>query len=110
MESYTFADVVVFSPARASEDRPAFTYDVPPELDGRVVDGSLVVVPFGTRRLYGVVVGLSDHSPVPETRPIESLVDPQPVLTSEQITLARWMRDEYVASLYECLELMLHQG
>jgi primosomal protein N' (replication factor Y) len=109
-ESYTFAEVVVFSPATASEDRPAFTYDVPQELDGRVRAGSLVVVPFGSRRLYGVVVALSDRSPVPETRPIESLVDPQPVLTREQIALARWMRDEYVASLYECLELMLPPG
>jgi primosomal protein N' (replication factor Y) len=110
MESCAFAEVVVFSPARASEDRPAFTYDVPQELYGRAVVGSLVVVPFGTRRLYGVVVGLSDKSPVSETRPIESLVDPQPVLTPEQIALARWMRDEYVASLYECLELMLPPG
>ena len=110
MESHTFAEVVVFSPARASEDRPAFTYDVPQELDGRVAVGSLVSVPFRTRRLYGIVVRLSDRSPVPDTRPIESLVDPQPVLTPEQIALARWMRDEYVASLYECLELMLPPG
>jgi primosomal protein N' (replication factor Y) len=110
MESHTFAEVVVFSPARASEDRPAFTYDAPQELDRRVAVGSLVLVPFGTRRLYGIVVRLSDRSPVPDTRPIESLVDPQPVLTPEQIALARWMRDEYVASLYECLELMLPPG
>jgi primosomal protein N' (replication factor Y) len=110
MESHTFAEVVVFSPAKASEDRPAFTYDVPEALEGRLVAGSLVVVPLGNRRLYGVVVRLSDRSPVPETRPVESLVDPQPVLTPEQIALARWMRDEYLASLYECLELLLPPG
>ncbi|MEA3375819.1 MAG: primosomal protein N' [Chloroflexota bacterium] len=110
MESCAFVDVVVFSPARASEDCPAFTYEVPQELEGRLNVGSLVVVPFGTRRLYGVVVGVRDRSPVPETRPVESLVDPKPVLTPEQIGLARWMRDEYVASLYECLELMLPPG
>jgi len=110
MESRSFVDVVVFSPARASEDRPAFTYHVPEALDGRLETGSLVVVPFGSRRLYGVVVGLTDHPPVPETRPVESLVDPAPVLTGEQIALACWMRDEYMASLYECLELMLPPG
>ncbi len=110
MESHVYAEVVVFSPARASEERPAFTYHLPEALDGRVDVGSLVVVPFGSRRLYGVVVRLSDHSPVPETRPVESLVDPEPVLTPEHIALARWMRDEYVASLYECLDLMLPPG
>ncbi len=107
---YPFADVVVFSPAKASEERPAFTYDVPERLDDRVRVGSLVVVPFGKRRLYGVVVALSNQFSVPETRPIESLVDPNPVLSPEHIALARWMREEYLASLYECLELMLPPG
>ncbi|MGD8243889.1 MAG: primosomal protein N' [Anaerolineae bacterium] len=110
MQPHTFADVVVFSPAQASEDRPAFTYEVPEELTGRVVAGSLVVVPFGSRRLYGVVVTLRDRSPVSETRPVGSLVDPQPVLTPAQIALARWMGDEYLAPLHECLEILLPPG
>ncbi|MGC9336148.1 MAG: hypothetical protein ACP5JJ_18550, partial [Anaerolineae bacterium] len=110
MESHTFADVVVFSPAQASGQRPAFTYDVPRALKGSLVAGSLVVVPFGSRRLYGIVVRLSDRSPVPETRSVESLVDPQPVLKSPQIALARWMSDEYLAPLHECLELLLPPG
>lgn len=107
---YSFADVVVSSPAKATEKRPAFTYNIPEELQGRIKVGSLVVVPFGNRRLYGVVVTLSDASPVPETKPIRSLVDPDPVLSPQHIELARWMRDEYLASLYECLELMLPPG
>ena len=105
-----FADVVVFSPAKASEQRPAFTYHLPNELVGRVDIGSLVVVPFRTRRLYGAVVSITDEPPAIDTRPVGSLVDPDPVLTREQIKLARWMRDEYLASLYECLELMLPPG
>lgn len=105
-----FADVVVFAPAEASEDRPAFTYEVPEELNHRIKIGSLVVVPFHTRRLYGIVVRRSEQSPVPDTRPIESLADPDPVLSSQQVDLARWMSNEYLASLYECLELMLPPG
>lgn len=110
MDSCPFAEVAVFSPAKASEDRPAFTYHIPDCLNGRIEPGSLVVVPLGNRRVYGIAVGLSDRSPVPETRPVSSLVDPQPVLTREQIALAYWMRQEYVASLYECLEVMLPPG
>lgn len=109
-EEHPFAEVIVFSPAQASEDRPAFTYHIPDELKSRLETGALVVVPFGPRRLYGIVVALSDSSPVPETRPVDSLVDPQPVLTPEQIELARWMAHEYLAPLHECLELMLPPG
>jgi primosomal protein N' (replication factor Y) len=88
----------------------AFTYHVPDELQGRLAAGALVVVPFGPRRLYGVVVALSDKSPVPETRPVESLVDPDPVLTPAQLALARWMSREYLAPLWRCLTLMLPPG
>lgn len=109
-EASRFADVVVFAPAEASEDRPAFTYEVTEELDHRIKIGSLVVVPFRTRRLYGIVVRRSQQSPVPDTRPIESLADPDPVLSSQQVDLARWMSNEYLASLYECLQLMLPPG
>jgi primosomal protein N' (replication factor Y) len=113
MESGLFAEVVVFSPAEASvsgEVKRAFTYHLPDELQGRLAVGSLVVVPFGPRRLYGIVVALSAESPVPETRPVESLVDPDPVLTPAQIALARWMSREYLAPLHACLEVMIPPG
>ncbi len=110
MEDSRFVEVVVLSPAQVSEDRPAFTYHLPDELRGRLATGSLVTVPFGRRRLYGVVVALSDESPVPETRPVEDLVDPAPVLTPAQIALARWMSREHLTPLYECLKSMLPPG
>ncbi|MDY6875400.1 MAG: primosomal protein N' [Chloroflexota bacterium] len=108
-----FADIVVFSPVKTpgpDAAAPTFTYHLPHELQGRLAVGSLVVVPFGPRRLYGVVVAFSEVSPVPETRPVESLVDPDPVLTPAQISLARWMSREYLAPLHECLELILPPG
>jgi len=110
MQDFRFAEVVVFSPAEAAEDRPAFTYDLPDELRGRLTVGSLVIVPFGRQRLYGIVVALGDESPVFKTRPVESLVDPDPILTPVQIALARWMSREYLSSLHECLKLMLPPG
>jgi len=108
-----FADIVVFSPVKApapGTTAPIFTYHLPDKLRDRLMAGSLVIVPFGPRRLYGIVVALSDESPVPETRPVESLVDPDPVLTPTQIALARWMGREYLAPLRRCLALMLPPG
>ena len=108
-----FVEVVVFSPAKATASgtiEQAFTYHLPDKLQGLVSEGSLVIVPFGPRRQYGIAVALSDRSPVPETRPVKSLVDPDPVLTPTQIALARWMSRAYLTPLHECLALMLSPG
>jgi len=113
MKPDRFTDVAVFSPAQPSAPgavEHAFTYHLPDELRGRLEVGCLVVVPFGTRRLYGIALALSEQSPVPETRPVESLVDPRPVLTPAQIALARWMSQEVLAPLSECLKAMLPPG
>ncbi|RME42671.1 MAG: hypothetical protein D6796_14060, partial [Caldilineae bacterium] len=45
-----------------------FHYHIPPELAGKLQPGHLVAVPFRHQELQGVVVALSDESPVPETR------------------------------------------
>jgi primosomal protein N' (replication factor Y) len=108
-----FAKVAVFSsgePSTWEAFTHAFTYHVPDKLLSDLKTGSLVVVPFGSRRLYGIIVAFSKESPVPETRPIESLVDPDPVVTPTQIALARWMSREYLTSLWRCLALMLPPG
>ena len=101
-----FAEVVVHAPPV----RGAFHYHLPPALEGRVGPGHLVVVPFGTRRVHGVVTRMLLEPEVPETRPIESLVDPGPVLRPEQLALAAWMAEHTLAPLIDCLTLMLPPG
>ena len=56
----------------------AFHYHLPPDLSGQVVPGSLVVVPFGEREVQGVVVRPVDEPEVEETRPVISILDPEP--------------------------------
>jgi primosomal protein N' (replication factor Y) len=107
----TFVEVAVFSSGEPSTwEAFTFTYHVPDKLLSSLKTGSLVIVPFGSRRLYGIIVAFSKESPVPETRPIESLADPDPVVTPTQIALARWMSREYLTSLWRCLALMLPPG
>jgi primosomal protein N' (replication factor Y) len=106
-----FAQVVVLTPVDTGADTDAyFTYGVPDDLRNLLVPGSLVTIPFGTRKLYGVVVGLSEESAIPRTRPVESVVDPQPAFTPDQLELAGWLSHEYLASLHECLSLMIPSG
>jgi len=93
-----------------------FHYSVPAELEERLTAGHLVTVPFGGRRAQAVVLGLTPQSPagaggrLPELKPIEGLVDQEPVLTPAQLDLARWISQTYLAPLIECLTLMLPPG
>jgi hypothetical protein len=68
------------------EERPleAFHYEIPPAL-GDLKPGHLVWVPFGAQFLQGVVMAIQDHSPVPETRPIDRLADLDPILSPTQL-------------------------
>ncbi|MCK5645987.1 MAG: hypothetical protein KAH97_04360, partial [Anaerolineales bacterium] len=79
--------------------RGTFHYHLSPELVDRVEPGHLVIASFGKRRVQGIVISLSETSPVAETKPIEMLVDPQPVLTSAQLQLAHWMAAETLTPL-----------
>lgn len=90
--------------------RGTFDYHLPPSLRGHVTVGHLVTAPFGQRRVQGIVISLPKTPAVPDTRPIEGLVDPEPVLTSKQLVLARWLQAQTLAPLIECLTLMLPPG
>jgi primosomal protein N' (replication factor Y) len=90
--------------------RGTFDYHLPPSLRGHVVPGHLVTVPFGKRRVQGMVVSLPKTPAVAETRPIEALVDPDPVLTPAQLQLGYWLQDQTLSPLIDCLTLMLPPG
>jgi primosomal protein N' (replication factor Y) len=101
----TFLEVAVLAPSSKS----IFHYRLPEEW-GRIATGCLVVVPFGPQRVQGVVLGEVVRPEVAETRPVEEVLDPLPVLTPQQIRLARSMSDYYRATLDACLSAMLPPG
>jgi primosomal protein N' (replication factor Y) len=100
-----FLEIAVLAPSNKS----VFHYHL---LDGwpALEPGHLVVVPFGSQRVQGVVLGAIPQPEVPETLPVESVVDPLPVLTATQLRLARWMSFTYRATLDSCLTTMLPPG
>ena len=112
-----FAEVVVNTPVhhRPRKDDPAayspagltFHYSIPPDLADTLRPGHLVRVPFRDRQVDGIVIALHDESPVPETKPILALVYPDPVLTSTQLELARWIAETYLTPLIYALKLFL---
>lgn len=87
-----------------------FDYHLPPELEGRVIPGCLVAVPFGQQIVQGVVLRIVERPSVAETRPVSELVDPSAVLTMQQIEFTSWLSSNCLAPLAACAGLMLPPG
>lgn len=87
-----------------------FHYHLPSELEGHVDVGHLVVVPFGKRRVQGVVLRFVSQAAVPKTRPVLELVDSQVVLTPAQISLAQHLAQSTLSSLAAWIHMMLPPG
>jgi primosomal protein N' (replication factor Y) len=85
----------------------AFTYALPETLQHRVRPGSRIIVPFGARRLTGVILNCHDQPPGVATRQALRLIDAEPVLESELLVLGRWIAGYYCAPLGEVLRSML---
>ncbi|MCU1237165.1 MAG: replication restart helicase PriA [Candidatus Solibacter sp.] len=100
--SYLFCDVSLPVPL----DQP-FTYSLPDTLRHRVRPGSRILVPFGTRKLTGVILRCHDDRPDVPTRDALRLLDSEPVLSAELLALGRWISGYYCCPLGDVLRGML---
>lgn len=91
-------------------DQP-FTYLVPAELQEEVSVGCRVLVPFGKRRLTGLVVGfVEDDEKAYDLKPIHDVLDEVPSLTPEMLRLTRWISDYYLCAWGEAIKAALPPG
>ena len=95
------------TPARAL--RGPFDYRLPGEM-AEVDVGSMLVVPFGRRRLLGVVVGLAEESELPPDRLVEPLTALENGVPPELIRLGLWVAEEYCSTPARGLALVLPPG
>jgi primosomal protein N' (replication factor Y) len=87
-----------------------FTYLVPPELSGAVELGRRVLVPFGRKKLSGVIVGFPTTAPPHTLRPLLDVLDSRPTFSDEMLKLTRWMADYYLAPWGDVLKAASPQG
>jgi len=85
----------------------AFTYSLPLTLQHRVKEGARVLVPFGTRKMTGVVLKIHDGPPGGAVKDVFRLIDPEPVLDAELLALGKWISGYYCAPLGDVLRSML---
>ncbi|MBI4282925.1 MAG: primosomal protein N' [Chloroflexi bacterium] len=100
-----YAEVCVNSPVA---QRRTFSYTIPPGLN--IAVGQAVWVPFGEKLLQGIVLDLSDYPAVEETKEIVGLVEPRPLLSPAQVSLAYWLSQHYLSPLFDAVALMLPPG
>lgn len=95
-----------------SFDKP-FSYAIPQYLFERVKAGVRVVVPFGrgNRKRQGIVLSVQTNSAEQEKlKSIVSVIDDEPVLSSELLELAKFMKEHYFCTLYDAVKTMLPAG
>ncbi len=101
----TIAQVQPLNTTRAL--RGPFDYRLPAELGDSIEVGSLLVVPFGSRELPGVVVEIADRSDVAQERLLAPVRALQASLPRELVALAHWIAAEYCSTVPRALRLML---
>jgi primosomal protein N' (replication factor Y) (superfamily II helicase) len=99
-----FADIILPLAVKGT-----FTYSIPEELNGKISQGSRVLVQFGNRKLYsGIVYKIHDESPSAiNIRPVSIVLDPVPVVNEIQLKLWLWISEYYLCSVGEVMKAAL---
>ena len=89
--------------------RGPFDYRLPDEM-GDVGVGTLLEVPFGPRRILGVVVDLAAESELPPERLAEPIAALEAGATPELVRLGLWVAERYCSTPARGLALVLPPG
>lgn len=86
-----------------------FQYKIPPELYDVVHPGVQVEVPFGTRRMKGYVLEITDEPEIEESRikEITAVIPNSVAIEQQMIELAVWIRQNYGATLNHALKTVM---
>ena len=86
-----------------------FQYRVPERLKSTIAVGMLVAVPFGSRKMQGYVIELTDVCEYEEDKikEILSIVKGGVLIESQMIALAGWMRENYGGTMNHALKTVL---
>ncbi len=112
MSSACYLQIAIASPLRQH-------FDYLPPKGTNTTDfpiGSRIQVPFGRRTMTGILLGISDHSDVPtgKLRPALKLLDSEPLLSPEIMSLLQWASDYYHHpigdAMQHALPVLLRQG
>lgn len=89
-------------------DKP-FSYRIPPEMEGKILPGTKVLIPFRSREIFGYVVELTDSVDFDEgkVKDIISICDEAVTADVRMIALAYWMKRHFGGTLNASLKTVI---
>ena len=90
--------------------RKEFDYSIPAELAGQIDVGSRVQVPFGPRKILGVVTAVAEESGHANLKPILKVIGAQTLVTPKVLKLARWIGEYYCCAPEIALKSVLPEA
>jgi len=97
-----FAEIAVPLPI----DR-VFHYSIPETLSGSAAIGKRVWVEFGHKRQVGYITGFADKADIENIKPIQSIIDSEPIISEELMELAGLIAQNYMCTIGEALHAMV---
>lgn len=91
-----------------------YKYIVPTNLDDEVLAGKRVLVPFGkgNRKRIAVVIRIddADGEDLSKFKPINSVIDSEPLLNDEMLDLMMWLRNTTLCTYFEAFRTLIPVG
>lgn len=105
-EPMKYVDVILPLPLEGM-----YTYSVPVEMEGLVVFGKRVLVPLGRSKKYvAMIVSVHENTPDFDCKPIEHVMDAEPMLLDQQYRLWKWIAEYYMSPLGEVYNAAMPAG
>lgn len=91
-----------------------YKYIIPVEMEGKVAVGARVIVPFGkgNRKCVAVVIRIDDsaNEDLSKFKPINSIIDSEPLLSEEMLDLMMWIRNTTLCTYFEAFKVLIPIG
>ncbi len=87
-----------------------YQYKINDKITKEVKIGSRVIVPFNKILVDGFILRFDNNAVVDNVKEIVSVIDDDLTLNEEIISVAKWMKEQYLCSLALCLRCFLPSG
>ena len=87
-----------------------FDYHLPENISAEITLGQLVTVPFGKQKVQGIIIDFPEIPAVLQTKAVQKILDPDPVITSFQINLAQKISERALSPLGVAVHAMIPAG
>ena len=104
-----FAVDVLLQTSASGADQ-VFTYTVPDAMRPQIRPGIRVVVPLGRRDLAGIVLTIPAPLGLSGLRPIEAVLDTDPILPAERLQFVDWLSSRYLCRRSDVWRLFFPPG